>query len=194
MRFEAQQHRYYCGVDLHTRTMYVCILNQAGKVLIHRNLKCDRNESLEVIAPYRDDFGECLLCWYWLADLCTQEGLAFALGHALYMKAIYGGKSKNDRIDSFKIAALLHGGSLPQTYVYPYQMRATRDLLRRRLLFSHKLAELLSHIQNASTQYNLTRFEGRFDKAANREGLIRLAAPCRWSYIRAKGSAPPLVA
>jgi len=175
MRFYTRQHRHYCGVDLHARTMYVCVLDQAGEVLVHRNLKCDRDAFLEVIAPYRDDLVvavECLFCWYWLADLCTEQGLAFVLGHALYMKAIHGGKSKNDRIDSFKIAALLRGGTLPQAYVYPRQMRATRDLLRRRQFFARKRAELLSHIQNTNTQYNLTPFECCIDKAANREGLI----------------------
>ena len=49
--------------------------------------------------------------WYWLADLCEQEKIAFVLGHALYMKAIHGGKSKNDKIDSGKIAHLLRGGT-----------------------------------------------------------------------------------
>jgi transposase len=48
------------------------------------------------------------------------------------MKAIHGGKAKNDKIDSQKIAALLRGGMLPQAYVYPAEMRATRDLFRRR--------------------------------------------------------------
>ena len=31
----------------------------------------------------------------------------------LYMKAIHGGKTKNDKIDSFKIAKLLKGGNFP---------------------------------------------------------------------------------
>jgi transposase len=48
------------------------------------------------------------------------------------MKAIHGGKAKNDRIDSQKIAVLLRGGMIPVAYVYPPQMRSTRDLLRRR--------------------------------------------------------------
>ena len=39
-----------------------------------------------------------------LADLCLDESLDFVLGHALYMKAIHGGKNKDDRIDSEKIA------------------------------------------------------------------------------------------
>jgi transposase len=48
------------------------------------------------------------------------------------MKAIHGGKAKNDKIDAHKIAVLLRGGMIPQAYVYPAAMRATRDLLRRR--------------------------------------------------------------
>ena len=48
------------------------------------------------------------------------------------MKAIHGGKAKNDKIDSYKIAKLIRGGNFPLAYVYPKEMRATRDLLRRR--------------------------------------------------------------
>ena len=45
----------------------------------------------------------CIFTWYWIADLCSQIGVKFVLGHALYMKAIHGGKVKNDKIDSQKI-------------------------------------------------------------------------------------------
>jgi transposase len=83
---------------------------------------------LEAISPYRKDLVvavECIFTWYWLADLCRKEGIEFVLGHALYMKAIRGGKAKNDKVDAFKIASLLRGGNLPQAYVYPPEMRAT---------------------------------------------------------------------
>jgi hypothetical protein len=75
-----------------------------------------------------------MFTWYRLADLCRAEGIAFVLGHALSMKAIHGGKAKNDRIDAKKIAVLLRGGMLPEAYVYPPEL--TRDLLRRRLHFT----------------------------------------------------------
>jgi len=57
------------------------------------------------------------------------------------MKAIHGGKAKNDKIDSHKIAVLLRGGMIPQSCVYPDKMRATRDLMRRRNDYSEKLQE-----------------------------------------------------
>jgi transposase len=129
MRFYNRQHRHYCGIDLHVKTMYVCILDAGGHVLVHRNVKSTPQAFLETIAPYRDDLvvaAECMFTWYGLADLCAAQDITFVLGHALAMKAIHGGKAKNDKIDSHKIAALLRGGLLPQAYVYPAAMRSTR--------------------------------------------------------------------
>ena len=120
MRFYTNQHKYYCGIDLHTQKMYVCILDSTGEILLHRNIKTDRDVFLKVIEPYREDVVvsvESMFTWYWIADLCAKEGIPFVLGHALYMKAIHGGKAKNDKIDSNKIAVLLRGGMLPQAYV-----------------------------------------------------------------------------
>src|SRR4029077_3050434 len=97
MRFYSQPHRFYCGVDLHARTMYLCILGSDGAVLFHQDLPARADAFLEAITPFRDDLVvtcECLFCWYWLADLCAREGIAFVLGHALYLKLIHGGKSK----------------------------------------------------------------------------------------------------
>ena len=87
------------------------------------------------------------------------------------MKAIHGGKAKNDKIDSHKIAVLLRGGMIPQAYVYPAKMRATRDLLRRRNHFMRKRAELYAHIQNTRSQYNRPGTFGRIAKPQNREGI-----------------------
>ncbi len=175
MRFYTKQHRYYCGIDLHARSMYVCVLDQAGEKVVHRKIPSTPAALLRLLKPYRPDVViavECMFCWYWVADLCAEEELPFVLGHAFYMKAIHGGKVKNDRIDSYKIAALLRGGNLPMAYVYPCEMRATRDLLRRRMRFVRKRAGLLSHIQNTITQYNLPPYEERIDQARNRVGLL----------------------
>src|SRR5262245_34788346 len=108
MRFYTHYHKHYCDIDLHARSMYVCIVDQAGTVLVHKNIATMPENFLGVIAPYREDLVvavECIFTWYWLADLCAQEGIAFVLGHALYMmKVIHGDKAKNEKIDSHKIA------------------------------------------------------------------------------------------
>ena len=175
MRFYNRQHRHYCGIDLHVKTMYVCILDTTGQVLVHRNVPSTPAALLEVVAPYRDDLvvaAECMFTWYWLADVCAAEGILFVLGHALAMKAIHGGKAKNDKIDSHKIAVLLRGGMLPQAYVYPAAMRSTRDLIRRRLHLVRKRGQLLAHIQNTRAQYNLPAFGRKLAYKANRAGVV----------------------
>jgi transposase len=177
MRFYNRQHRHYCGIDLHVTAMYVCILDATGQVRLHRNVKSTPAAFLETIAPYREDLvvaAECMFTWYWLADVCAGEGISFVLGHALAMKAIHGGKAKNDKLDSFKIASLLRGGLLPQAYVYPADMRATRDLLRRRIHLVRKRGQLLAHVQNTRAQYNLPAFGRRLAYPGNRDGVREL--------------------
>ncbi len=87
MRFYTQHHQFYCGIDLHARSMYVCIMNQAGEILVHRNMATTADELVKVIEPYRSDVVlavECMFTWYWIAELCHQIGVEFVLGHALY--------------------------------------------------------------------------------------------------------------
>lgn len=174
MRFYNRAHRYYCGIDLHAKTLYLCILDREGSIVLHRNVKSRPEAFLAAIEPFRDDLvvcAECVFTWYWLADLCREQGIEFVLAHALYLRAIHGAKAKNDKIDAFKIATLLRGGNVPMAYVYPPEMRATRDLLRRRLYLVRKRAELLSHIQNTHHQYNLREPRAKVVYKANREGV-----------------------
>lgn len=174
MRFYTQSRQYYCGIDLHTRWMYICILSQTGEIVYHKNLPASEESFLKAVAPFLEGLVvgvECTFTWYWLADVCAREGIEFVLGHALYMRAIHGAKIKNDRVDSHKIAALLRSGMFPMAYVYPREMRATRDLLRRRTYFVRRRADLLSHIQNTRHQYNLPDFESTISRKANRDGL-----------------------
>ena len=98
---------------------------------------------------------ECIFTWYWIADFCAERNINFALGHALYMAAIYKGKTKSDKIDSEKIANMLQGGFFPVAYAYPKQNRAVRDLLRRRLYYVRQKAELSVDLQNTNHQYNI---------------------------------------
>jgi len=93
--------------------MYVRILNAAGGTLVHRNIRTDQTRFLALIAPYRDDLVvcvECIFTWYWIADVCAREHIAFVLDHALYMKAIHGDKAKNDKLDSPQDRPAAQGG------------------------------------------------------------------------------------
>jgi hypothetical protein len=132
-RFYNGQHQHWCGIGPHARTVYVCILDSQGEVLV-------------VVA-------ECIFTWHWLADLCAREEMAFVLGHGL------------------QIAMFLCGGMLPQAYSYPASMRATRDLLRRRLHLLREREQLLAHIQTTAQQDGLPPLGKRIACPVNRVGV-----------------------
>ena len=174
MNFYNNLHPYYCGIDLHARVLYVCIIDQDGQTCVHKEISDSPDKLKSILEPYLGNIVvgvECMHCWYWVSDFCEDLGVDFILGHALYMKAIHGGKAKNDRIDSFKIANLIRGGNFPLAYVYPKEMRATRDLLRRRTKLVRHGAHLKAHVSNTTSQYNLPPNKVNLKNVGAREQL-----------------------
>ena len=161
--------------------MYACILDQHGEIRLHRHLHASPETFLKAMAPYRDDIVvavEGIFTWYWLVDLCAREDMPCVLGHALSMQAMHGGKAKHDSSDASKIAGLLRGGMLPQAYGYAAEMRATRDLLRRRMPLMRQRAARLAHVPNTNTQDNVPESGKHLAYKANREGVAaRLPDP-----------------
>ena len=193
MKFYNRPHEFYCGIDLHANSMYVCLIDHDGKTQLHKNFCTKTPEDfLDALLPFRKRdlvIGcESTFNWYWLADLCTAENLPFLLGHALYLKAIHGGKTKTDRIDSEKLALLLRGGNFPTSYVYPADLRDTRDLLRRRGTIVRRRSATITHVQMVNHQQNLPAFEKSIAYKANRTGLAeRFAAGSLRRMIKLDG-------
>jgi transposase len=174
MRFYNQQHRFYAGVDRHARTIALHLLDADGRTALAKTIDAAPAAFLDAVAPFRDGLVvgcECMFAWYWLADLCAAESIPFVLGHALYLKAIHGAKTKNDRIDARKLATLLRGGAFPQAYVYPKGMRETRDLLRRRTFLVRQRSHLLAHLVNTNSQYNHPPLSQKLCYARNRAAI-----------------------
>src|SRR5215467_1955773 len=150
--------RFYAGVDLHARSLYVVVLDHDGQVRFGRNLAAHPEPFLRAVTPFRDGLlvgCECVHPWYWLADTCRDHQIAFVLGHAWAMKAIHGSKTKCDRQDAEAIARLLRGGNFPPAYAYPREKRGLRDLLRARLRLVRQRAQLYGHVHTARRQANL---------------------------------------
>jgi len=166
--------RFYAGVDLHARTLYLCVLDHDGRVRLSRNLPAAPEPFLKAVAPFREGLlvgCECVHCWYWLADTCRDQGIAFALGHAWAMKAIHGSKTKCDRQDAEAVARLLRGGNFPPAYAYPRERRGLRDLLRARLRLVRQRAELYAHVHTARRQANLPPVSSGVKYKSKRQGI-----------------------
>jgi len=147
--------KFYCGIDLHSHTMYVTVVDNLGNILYKRNMPNNFKFFTKAMQPFLPDLAvgvESTYNWYWLADGCHKNNIPFYLGHAYYMKAVTSGKTKNDRIDSKTIANLMRCNFFPPAYAYPRQMRSTRDLLRRRAYYVSFRAAAYAHTQTIFAQ------------------------------------------
>jgi hypothetical protein len=54
MRFYPHTHGFYCGSNVHARTMHLCIRDQAGNVVGDRNIAGRPDTFRPVIGPFRD--------------------------------------------------------------------------------------------------------------------------------------------
>ena len=125
MRFYTGRHRYYCGIDVHARTMYLCVVDhETGEIVLHRNMRSEPEAFLRAIAPYREDLvvgAECIFCWYWLADLCADEDI-FLQKNPRGQRLIHRLRSKHGRAKALSILAARLG-------------RASYFMLRRSTVF-----------------------------------------------------------
>ena len=69
MKYYTTTTEFNCGIDLHTRQMYICVMDRAGNVLVHRNIKNnDFGFFLKLVEPYRHDVTvTCESCFVWWA-------------------------------------------------------------------------------------------------------------------------------
>ena len=181
MRFYTQPHQYDCGIDLHARSLYLCILDQGGALVLHRHRAAAPEPFCGPLLPTapiaRSPWKTSSPGTGWLTFV-RKQGMAFVRGPALYMQALHGGQAKNDPIDAHTVAVWRRGGLIPQAYGYPAEKRATRDRLRRRNPLLRERAPLLAPIQNTNSPDHLPEIGKTIADQTNRGGVAeRFAEP-----------------
>jgi transposase len=83
-------------------------------------------------------------------------------------------KSKNDRIDSEKLAHLLRSNLIPPAFVYPKEMRPLRALLRQRAFFVWSRTDHLARLQAHQLAHNRPTLPARncYDRGPWEEALL----------------------
>jgi hypothetical protein len=87
MHFARIESEYFCGIDLHSHKMYICIIDRQGNICFHKNMQNDFDIFKTFIQPYLPHLTvglESRAYYYWLADACKQNNISFYLGHAFY--------------------------------------------------------------------------------------------------------------
>ena len=129
----------YAGADLHGNNVFLSVCDAGGTEVFRRRVKTDLDAVNTALNPYWPNIQqmgvESTFNWYWFVDGLRAQGRNVTLGNPAQMKQYSGLKSTDDRSDARWLAELVRLGIFPQSYIYPEDIRAVRDALRRRQLF-----------------------------------------------------------
>jgi transposase len=159
----------YGGIDLHSNSNQSAILNEDRKRIVKRKMGNEPDLILSFWEPYKSDLAgivvESTYNWYWLVDLLQDHGYRVHLANTAAIQKYGGLKHADDNHDAFWLAELLLLGILPEGYIFPKELRALRDLLRKRLHFVRVRTALILSLQNIVTRNCGTKLSSNHLKA-----------------------------
>jgi transposase len=150
--------KFYCGIDLHARDSFVCVIDDRDKIHLKEKLSNQLVHflyHLNEFSPRPSVVVESTLNWYWLVDGLKDAGFEVTLAHTLGLHMIKGAKVKTDKRDAFNLARLLRLEAIPKAYIYPKEKRPIRDLLRRRSRLVRLRAAEYSDIRRVLYQHGI---------------------------------------
>ncbi len=151
----------YSGIDLHSNNCVVVVTDEQDHVLEEKRVPNDLVVILKLLEPHREDLAgvvvESTFNWYWLVDGLMEAGYAVKLANPAAIKKYTGLKHSGDETDARHLAQLLRLGILPTGAILPKELRATRDLARKRMqLVRHRTMHILS-VENITARQFGTR-------------------------------------
>lgn len=142
----------YAAIDLHSTTHVLAIINEAGTKVFRQRLHNDVRDVQKHLLPYQDSLAGIVLestyNGYWLIDELQTLGFRVLLVNPLAIQPYLGLKHRNDDTDAFFLADLLRLGIVKDSYIYPKEKRALRDLLRKRMQFVHQRTKIMLAMEN----------------------------------------------
>lgn len=140
----------YAAIDLHSNNCVAAVMDEAGRVIFSKRVpNRPAHAVVDALMPYRDEVQavavESTPNWYWLERELRQSNFNVQLVNTAAVEQYGGLKHGDDFTDCRHLADLMRLGRLPTGYICPEELRAVRDLARKRQnLVRHRTSHLLS--------------------------------------------------
>src|SRR6516165_8952559 len=150
----------FIGIDLHKKTISVCVVNQERKVLKRRTLCCAEPE--RIVAFFREwgEFRavvEATASYEWLWQLLEPLAQGLVLAHPGKLRVIAESKNKSDKLDAQVLAEFLALDMIPPAYRPTPRQRQHRTLVRQRVFVKKNLTRVRNKIRRVLSNYNADR-------------------------------------
>jgi transposase len=147
----------YVGIDLHKKTIVVCVVNKDRKVLERKKFLC---LDVQGITAWFSKLGafqfvvEATATYEWLVQLLEPLAAEWLLAHPSKMRVIAESTKKTDRLDAQILAEFLALGMIPQAYRPNARQREHRKLVRHRAKCQQRVSRLKCQLRHVAASYN----------------------------------------
>ena len=150
----------FVGIDLHKKTITVCVVNQERTVLQRKTLACAQTEAIRSFFaswhPFRAVV-EATASYEWLWQLLEPLAQRLVLAHPKKLRLIAESARKSDKLDAQVLAEFLALDLIPQAYRPTPRQRQHRALVRQRYFLGRQLTAVKNKIRHVLAAYNADR-------------------------------------
>ena len=150
----------YVGIDLHKKTIAICVVSEDRKVLDRKSLKCRDTKAIveyfRSLGPFRFVV-EATAGYFWLVGLLEPLAERVVLAHPKKLRVIAETARKTDKLDAQVLAKFLALDMIPQAYRPSPRERAYRRLVRHRQFVQSRITSIKNKIRRVLADYNADR-------------------------------------
>lgn len=150
----------YVGVDLHKKTIVLCVMNQDRKVLHRRVFACCE---VEAIVAFFQELGpfqvvvEATASYEWLVALIEPLARKVVLANPKKLRVIAESTKKTDKLDAQVLAEFLARDMVPEAHRPTPRQREHRTLVRHRQYLKQCATALKIKMRMIVSSYNADR-------------------------------------
>jgi transposase len=151
---------HFIGVDLHKKSITVCVMDEKQSVVARKTLPCEQPDQIvEFFRPFRpfQVVVEATASYPWFVELVEPLAEKIVLAHPKKLRVIAESTQKTDRLDAFVLAKFLSLGMIPRAYMPTPRQRQHRRLVRYRHYLRSRMTSVRCKIRHILADYNADR-------------------------------------
>lgn len=148
------------GIDLHKKTITVCVIGQDGSIRTTRTFACADPQKIAAFFAALGPFQavvEATAGYHWLFELLEPLAQRLVLAHPGKLRIIAQSTRKSDKFDARVLAEFLHLGMIPESYRPTPRQREHRALVRHRQFLMKGRTQLRNKVRRILSDYNADR-------------------------------------
>ena len=148
------------GIDLHKKTITLCVIDHDGAILTTRTFACADPEKITAFFAGLGTFQavvEATAGYHWLLQRLEPLAQRLVLAHPGKLRIIAESTRKSDKFDARVLAEFLHLDMIPESYRPTPRQREHRALVRHRQFLMKERTQLRNKIRRIVADYNADR-------------------------------------